>query len=68
MPVTQAEIDALRRAIARGAAEVQVGGERVRYQSLQEMRKVLADMEAELRGENRKSFRMIHPVMTRGLD
>lgn len=68
MAVTQAEIDALKRAIARGAAEVQMGAERVKYNSPQEMRRALADMEAELRGENRKSFRMVHPVMTRGLD
>ena len=68
MAVTQADVDALKRAISRGAAEVQVGGERVRYQSVAEMRRTLADMEAELRGENRKSFRIINPVMTRGLD
>lgn len=68
MPWTQADVDALKRALARGAAEVQVGGERVKYHSPAEMRRALAEMEAELRGENRQQFRTVLPVMTRGLD
>lgn len=57
MPYSQADIDTLRRAIATGARKVSYGfgsGKReVEYRSLDEMRRILADMEAEVGGAPR---------------
>ena len=57
MPFSQADIDTLRRAIATGARKVSYGfgsGKReVEYRSLDEMRRILADMEAAVSGAAR---------------
>ncbi|MDF3606120.1 hypothetical protein PE067_08260 [Paracoccus sp. DMF-8] len=67
MPYTRADADQLRAAIAKGAAEVQVNGERVRFRSLAEMREALNMIEAELAGQSASSFRVSYPLTTRGL-
>jgi hypothetical protein len=48
MAYTQAQIDALKRAIASGVLIVRHGDEQVTYRSLAEMRQALADMEGEV--------------------
>lgn len=48
MPWTEADRDALRSAIARGVQQVVLAGESVTYQSLKEMRELLAEMERGL--------------------
>jgi hypothetical protein len=52
MAYSQSDIDALKAAIATGATLVKFGAgadsREVRYRSLEEMRAILADMEAEL--------------------
>lgn len=45
---TQAEIDKLKASIARGVLSVSFGDETTTFQSLAEMRKLLADMERSL--------------------
>lgn len=68
MAVTQADIDALDRAIATGATEVQRGDERVRYRSLPDMRSILEKMKAELAGQAApKRLRRVTPPTSRGL-
>jgi hypothetical protein len=48
MSWTTEQRDALRAAIARGVTRLRMGNEEVQYRSLDEMRRILADMEAEL--------------------
>ena len=68
MAYTQDDIDALKANIARGATEVQMNGERVRFDSLQSMRDRLRMMEAEVNGAARTSyFRRLAPKTGRGL-
>ncbi len=50
MAYSQAEVDALRSALARGATHYKLNGEEVTYASLAEMRRQLREMEAELKG------------------
>ena len=49
MSYTQGDIDKLRAAIAKGASEVRIGEEQVKFRSLAEMRSLLAEMEAAVR-------------------
>lgn len=67
MPYTQADADSLRANIAKGATEVEVAGERVRFRSLAEMRETLAMIEGELRGARGPAFGISYPRTTRGL-
>lgn len=48
MAYTQAQLDALRAAYASGLLEVDYGGRRVRYQSRDAMRAIIAEIEAAL--------------------
>jgi hypothetical protein len=48
MAYTQAQIDTMKRAIASGVLIVRHGDEQITYRSLAEMRRALADMEAEV--------------------
>ncbi len=48
MSWTQADVDALKKAIAEGVRVVQRGDRRVEYRSLDEMRQVLAMVEGEV--------------------
>ncbi|WP_428924987.1 phage head-tail joining protein [Marinibacterium sp. SX1] len=68
MAYTQTDIDKLKKAIARGALEVQQGNERVRFDSLDKMRERVRLMEAEVNGSTRTSgFRTLTPRTGRGL-
>lgn len=48
MPYTQAQIDALKAAIAAGVKQVDFGDQSITYNSIEEMLKAVATMEAEL--------------------
>lgn len=50
MSWTQADIDALKAAMAKGASKVRIGDEEVQFRSLSEMRAQLADMERAVAG------------------
>jgi len=50
MAYSQAQVDDLRAAIARGATRVRMGDEEVQFASLAEMRRQLREMEAEMLG------------------
>lgn len=67
MAWTQADIDALKAAMARGLKSAQIGQERVEYASMAEMRSALAMMEAEVSGTSRSTVGVIYPYTTRGL-
>lgn len=65
---SQANIDALRANIARGVKELWRDGERVTFQSLDEMRTLLAEMERELAGTPRRGrAQVLAPTMNRGV-
>lgn len=58
MAWTQADADALKRAIALGALDVQYpDNSRVQYRSLADMKATLAMIEAEVAGEGVKTYR-----------
>lgn len=60
---TASQITALRNAIASGAQTVSYSDKRVEYRSLDEMRQILADMEADLAGLTRtRQFRVVSPA------
>ncbi|HMO09370.1 MAG TPA: hypothetical protein PKD10_17250 [Paracoccaceae bacterium] len=65
MAYTQAQIDALREAIASGTTEVSYDGKTVKYRSLAEMRSLLAEMEVEASGV--RPVRQHYPRFSRGL-
>lgn len=67
MAYTQADADRLRSAIAKGASEVEVNGERVRFRSLADMRATLAMIENELAGRSGSAFGISYPKTPRGL-
>ena len=50
---TQAQVDALRRAYARGVTRVSYDGKSVEYRSLDEMKRVIAEMDGEVSGTPR---------------
>jgi microcompartment protein CcmL/EutN len=67
MAYTQADIDALKSAIATGARDVQRGDERVSYRSLADMKEALRMMENEVSGATSKARqRTLTPRSTRG--
>lgn len=55
MAVTQAEIDALEKALRSGSLSVRHGDTAITYRSASEIRAILADMKAELAGRSRRS-------------
>jgi hypothetical protein len=60
MAWTQTDIDALKAAISTGMRDVQYSdGSRMVYRDLDEMRSILADMEAEVAGASVKRARTI---------
>lgn len=65
MSYTQAQVDALRAAIATGALEVQNGQERVKYRSLGEMQRVLSEAEASLAGFGQQRPTHFQPTFDR---
>lgn len=66
MSYTAEQVAALRAAIATGALEVQNGNERVKYQSLNDMRRLLAEMEASLASPALTRPTHFHPAFGRG--
>jgi hypothetical protein len=50
---TQSQIDALRRAYARGVTRVSYGDKSVEYRSLDEMKRVIAEMDGDVSGTPR---------------
>lgn len=64
MSYTTEQRDALKAAIARGVTRLRMGNEEVQYRSLDEMRRILADMDAELAPA--AATRRHYPSFTRG--
>ena len=62
MSYTQTQVDAMRAAIASGATRVRMNGEEVQYRSLNEMRSILADMEASVGSTKRPKVGVVHYV------
>ena len=67
MAYTQAQIDALKSAAARGATSLSLNGESVQFASLSEMRRQIREMEAELAGAGGDSMSVSYPTTARGL-
>jgi hypothetical protein len=67
MAYTQAQLDALDAAIARGVLEVQNGQERVKYRSLAEMRQTRRVIADELAGRATGVPSVLYPTTGRGL-
>lgn len=68
MAYTQAEIDALKAAAARGATRGRIGGEEVQFDTLAAMRKQIRAMEAELAQAQGTTMPSVsYPRTTRGL-
>lgn len=67
MAYTQADIDRLQAALARGVTRARVGDEEVQYASMAEMRRQLGVMQAELTGQDRGRLQPQYPRTTRGL-
>ncbi len=66
MAYTQAQVDALRNAIATGTLRVQnANGESILYRSLAEMRQTLGMMEADVAGPLRRRASGIYPTYSR---
>lgn len=57
MSWTKAEYDALKAAIAKGVQSVEYNGRTATYQSLKDMRDLLAEMERDLAGTTTQPFR-----------
>lgn len=62
MSYTQAQVDAMRSAIASGATKLRMNGEEVTYRSLAEMRSILATMEADVTPVARPKVGLVHYV------
>lgn len=56
MAFTQAQLDALNEAIAQGVLEVEYADKKVRYRSLEEMRSIRDEMNAQLNPSTRKTY------------
>lgn len=67
MAYTQAEIDALKRAAARGVKRGKMNGEEVEFVSLAEMRRQIREMEAELAADGGGALSISYPKTLRGL-
>jgi len=67
MAFTQADIDGLKGAIAKGVRSVQRNGEMVTYNSLAEMKEALRMMESEVAGPKAKAVKVFYPTTSRGL-
>lgn len=66
MAYTQAEIDALKKAAARGVKRGKVDGEEVEFASLAEMRRQISVMEAELAADGSGGLSVSYPKTLRG--
>ena len=65
MSITQADIDALKRAIITGTVKVDYKDRSVTYRSIAEMKEALAFAEAEFSGKQPK--RSVNPIYDSGL-
>lgn len=63
---TQADVDSLRKALARGVLKASINGESVEYASLDHMRKQLSIMMADVAGVSR-GLVPYYPTTSRGL-
>ncbi|SOH93366.1 hypothetical protein SAMN06273572_10242 [Monaibacterium marinum] len=63
---TQADVDCLRAALARGVLKATINGESVEYASMAEMRKQINIMQADIEGVTR-GLRTHYPTTSRGL-
>lgn len=61
---TQAQLDALNAAIAKGVTELQMGQERVRYRSIDEMLRIVAMLERKL---GRPRIAALTPTYSKGV-
>lgn len=67
MAYTQTDVDALKTAIASGAVDVTYSdGSRVTYRSLDEMRSILGEMEAEVAGSTVKRAKTVRVNTCKG--
>jgi hypothetical protein len=57
MAYTQDDIDALKAAIASGAKKVKFSDRETEYRDLSEMRQILNEMQASIRGTRREPYR-----------
>lgn len=53
---TQAQLDAIKRAYASGVTEVSYNGNTTKYRSLNEMRQIIATIEADLAAQSGKKL------------
>jgi len=67
MAFTQTDIDALKKAIAKGVRSVQRNGEMVTFNSLAEMTAALRMMETEVAGTSAKTIKVAYATTSRGL-
>jgi hypothetical protein len=67
MAYTQADIDALKGALAKGIRKATLNGESVEFNSPSEMRRQLRDMEAELTGTSVSQLTVSYARTSRGL-
>lgn len=68
MAYTIEQITALKEAIAQGALEVQYADKRITYRSLDEMNRILQQMQEELGLARPVSSRISYPSFNKGLD
>lgn len=67
MAYSQADIDTLKAAVARGATRLRLGDEEVQFASLSEMRRQISVMEQELAGTKSSGLSFTYPRASRGL-
>jgi hypothetical protein len=68
MAYTQAQLDAIQDAYARGVLEAQLpDGSRIKYRSLSEMQSIISAMKGEL-GTNPTHTNVIYPSHSRGYE
>ena len=68
MAYTQTDIDRLRSNIAKGVKRLKLGnGEEIEFDSYDQMRRRLSDMEAEVSGQSKSGFSVGYALTTRGL-
>lgn len=67
MAYTQADVDALKSALAKGVRKTKFGNEEVEFASARDMRKQLAIMEAELAGNSVPGMTVSYATTDRGL-
>ncbi len=67
MAYTEAQRDALRKALASGERRVTYDGKTVEYRSIAELKEALAEVEAALAGAEGRRVRQIRTTTSKGL-